>query len=247
MINHHQAAHSLVQEILTPGSSNSVELHTNIFLWYTRLDILVGLIRGTEVSLSREWYVGKEKYDARQAALDPDDLAKQLASVVSMNRRFGMEMVSLYAEMTRGVISSNRLIEKNDQLDQLMTRAKSTVEHHVHGENMINSCPNQQSLAEKGIVDSGVSCGQRQDMSLEVKYTWIDLLSTEMTFKYLKMLFTKQPLRPELQELASQQYQLLEAFDRCPINEERHCIALLEDGLEKFCMDKNMRNKEERN
>lgn len=112
LINHHQAAHSLVREILTPDSSNSVELHTDIFLWYTRLDILVGLIRGTEVSLSREWYVGKEKYDARQAALDPDDLAKQLASVVSMNRRFGMEMVSLYAEMTRGVISSNRLIEK---------------------------------------------------------------------------------------------------------------------------------------
>ena len=112
MINHHQAAHSLVQEILTPGSSNSVELHTNIFLWYTRLDILVGLIRGTEVSLSRVWYVGKEKYDARQAALDSDDLAKQLASIVSMNRRFGMEMVSLYTEMTRGVISSNRLIEK---------------------------------------------------------------------------------------------------------------------------------------
>lgn len=75
-------------------------------------------------------------------------------------------------------------------------------------------------------MDSGVSCGQRQDMSLEVKYTWVDLLSTEMTFKYLKMLFTKQPLRPELQELASQQYQLLEAFDRCPINEERHCIAI---------------------
>ena len=88
-----------------------MELHTDIFLWYTRLDILVGLIRGTEVSLSREWYVGKEKYDARQAALDSDDLAKQLASIVSMNRRFGMEMVSLYTEMTRGVNSRRDLIK----------------------------------------------------------------------------------------------------------------------------------------
>jgi hypothetical protein len=56
-----------------------VELHANIFLWYGRLDILVGLIRCTEVSLRREWYVCREDYDARQVAHDPDDLAKQPA------------------------------------------------------------------------------------------------------------------------------------------------------------------------
>lgn len=69
LIDHHRAAHALMQELLTPESSNANELHTNIFLWYARFDVVVGILAGTETVLSRDWYMAKEQYDAEQAAL----------------------------------------------------------------------------------------------------------------------------------------------------------------------------------
>jgi hypothetical protein len=105
--------------------------------------------------------------------------------VASMNRRrLGMKMVSIYPKMSQGVISMNRVNEQKSKLDQLMGRAKSTVKHPVNGGN---------------IMDTDMPSSLCQDISLEVSYTWIDLLSAEITFKYLMMLSTKQPLRLELQ------------------------------------------------
>ncbi|KAJ5337320.1 uncharacterized protein N7506_005342 [Penicillium brevicompactum] len=121
------------------------------------------------MSLSREWYVGKGNYDSRQAANNPDDLAKQLALVASMNRRF-------------------------DKFGQLMGRAKSTLEHHVTGGNMVHFILIEQDLRTDNIIDAVAPRCLCNDISLEVNYTWVDLLSTKMTFKYLTMLFTKQPI-----------------------------------------------------
>ncbi|KAJ5485220.1 hypothetical protein N7539_005208 [Penicillium diatomitis] len=102
LVDHHQAAHALMRELLTPDSSNMIDLHTNIFLWYARFDVVAGILAGTETILSRDWYIAKEQYDAQQAALYPDDPNKQLAYVASINRRFGLDMASLYAKLSRG-------------------------------------------------------------------------------------------------------------------------------------------------
>ncbi|KAI3059594.1 transcriptional regulator family: Fungal Specific TF [Aspergillus niger] len=40
LIVHHQAAHALVWEILMPEFANMNELHSNIFAWYVRFDVL---------------------------------------------------------------------------------------------------------------------------------------------------------------------------------------------------------------
>jgi hypothetical protein len=118
LIDHHQAAHALMRELLTPESSNLIELHTNIFLWYARFDVVAGILAGTEAILGRDWYMAKEQYDANQAALYPDDPSKQLALVASINRRFGLDMASLYAKLSRGMIPM-------DQFAQQKTRSNN--------------------------------------------------------------------------------------------------------------------------
>lgn len=102
-----------MQNILTPESTNIVELHTNIFRWYARFDVVIGMVAGTEALLPREWYIGKETYDAEQAAVYPNDHAKQLALVASINRRCLQEMASLYARFSDDVISLDQFIVQN--------------------------------------------------------------------------------------------------------------------------------------
>jgi hypothetical protein len=78
LVDHQQAAHTLMCELLTPQTILTNELHRQIFIWYGLLDITVGLLAGNETILSRDWYATVEEYDAEQAATNPNDIWKQI-------------------------------------------------------------------------------------------------------------------------------------------------------------------------
>ncbi|KAJ5081687.1 hypothetical protein NUU61_009951 [Penicillium alfredii] len=225
LIDHHQAAHALMRELLTPESANLYELHNNIFLWYARFDVVAGILAGTETILSRDWYLAKEQYDAEQAALYPDDPSKQLALVASINRRFGLDMASLYAKLSRGLIPMDEFAVQNGLLGQTIERAKTILKGFNESEYTVRDYPHKQPLAQDDIVDPYVPGGLHRGPLWEINSAWIDILSTETMFKYQTMLALKQPLLPELQTLAFEQCRLIETIDRWPDKESGYCIA----------------------
>lgn len=225
LIDHHQAAHALMRGLLTPESSNVNELHTNIFLWYARFDVVAGILAGTEAILSRDWYIAKEEYDAEQAALYPEDPNKQLVLVASINRRFGLDMASLYAKLSRGMIPMDEFAEQNERLGQTMERAKNILRQFENSEYVVRSYPNHQPLTDDDIVDPYVPGVLHRGPLWDANYAWIDLLSTDTMFKYQTMLSLKQPLLPELQSLAIDQCRLIETIDRWPDKENGYCIG----------------------
>lgn len=216
LIDHHQAAHALMRELLTPESSSLLELHTNIFLWYARFDVVAGILAGTEAILSREWYIAKEQYDAEQAALYPGDPSKQLALVASINRRFGLDMASLYAKLSRGMIPFEDFAAQNAQLGETMERAKNILRAFDDSEYSVQSYPNKQPLTDDDIVDPYVPGTIHQGPLWDANYAWIDLLSTETMFKYQTMLSLRQPLLPDLQRLGFEQCRLIDTIERWP-------------------------------
>lgn len=225
LIDHHQAAHALMQELLTPESTNVMELHANIFLWYARFDVVVGILAGTEAIVSRDWYIAKEQHDAEQAALYPSDPYKQLALVASINRRFGLDMASLYAKLSRGMIPIDEFAAQNEQLGQTMERAKNIMRAFEDSEYKVRSFPNPQPLTDDDIVDPYVPGIIHQGPLWDANYAWIDLLSTETMFKYQTMLSLRQPLLPDIQRLGFEQCRLIEAIERWPDRGNGHCIG----------------------
>lgn len=243
MVDHHQAAYALMQELVTPESSNLVELHTNIFLWYARFDVVVGILAGTEAVLGRDWYIGKEQYDAEQAALYPDDPNKQLALVASINRRFGLDMASLYAKLSRGMIPMDQFAQQNEQLGQTMETAKNILKQFDGNEDTVRSYPNQQPLTDDDIVDPYVPGRIWQGPLWDANYVRIDLLSTELMFKYQTMLALKQPLLPDLQRLAFEQCELMETISRWPNRGNGFCIAFKNSiGLSSMFLPKDTKH-----
>jgi len=214
-----------MRELLTPESVNLIELHTNIFLWYARFDVVVGILAGTEAILSRDWYVAKEQYDEEQAALYPDDSYKQLVLVASINRRFGLDMASLYAKLSRGMIPMDEFAEQNDKLGQTLERAKDILRQFDDSEYTVYSYPNKQPLTEADIVDPYTPGTIHRGPLWDANYAWIDLLSTATMFKYQSMLTLQQPLLPELAQLALDQCRLIETIDRWPDRGNGHCIG----------------------
>ncbi|RAH40541.1 Zn(II)2Cys6 transcription factor [Aspergillus brunneoviolaceus CBS 621.78] len=225
LIDHHQAAHALMRELLTPGSINTNELHQHIFLWYARFDVVAGILAGNEAVLSREWYVAKEEYDAQQAANDPGNVDKQLAWAMSINRRFGLEMASLYAKLSRGMIPIDEFIVQNELLGQTLDRMRSILVQFQDSEYTVRDYPHRVPLTEDDVVDPYVPGGMHYGPLWEVNVVWIDYLSTKAMFKYQSFLALRQTSITELEELSLEQCRLMESVDRWPGKENGAIMA----------------------
>lgn len=225
LVSHHQAAHALVREILTPQSINTNELHSHIFVWYSRFDLVAGILAGNEAVLDREWYMAKEHQDAQQAALYPNDPDKQIDLAISINRRFGLDMASLYAKLSRGMISIDEFIIQNNSLAKGLERMRDILMAFEGSEHVVRSYPNRKPLTEKDTFDPYVPGGLYQGPLWRLNYAWIDYLSTRTMFLYQSFLTLQQPPLSELQSLALEQCRLIEAIERWPEKENGYIYA----------------------
>lgn len=219
LIDHHQAAHALVRELMTPESINLSELHSYIFIWYARFDVSAGLLGGNETILGREWYISKEEYDSEQAALYPDDVQKQLAFAMSIIRRSGLDMASLYAKHARRLISMEEFVAQNDTLSRTMDRVKDILHSYDDSEHRVTFYPHQQPLTDDDFVDPYLPGGFYQGPLWPANYVWLDYLGTVTMFKYQSLLALGHPPISEMQSLAKEQCRLIETFDRWPQKE----------------------------
>ncbi|KAE8372714.1 hypothetical protein BDV26DRAFT_273513 [Aspergillus bertholletiae] len=225
LIDHHQAAHALMRELLSPESITTNELHGQIFPWYARFDVVAGILAGNEMVLNREWYIAKENYDAQQAAKYPEDAFKQLNLAASINRRFGLEMASLYAKLSRGMIPIDEFIVQNDQLGQALEKIRDILMQFHNSEYTIWQYPDRQPLSEDDIVDPYVPGGMHRGPLWDVNVAWIDYYSTKAMFKYQSLLSVRQSSPSELQQLALEQSRLIEAIERWPEKENGYMFT----------------------
>ena len=191
LINHYQAAKVLMLDLLTLESINSNEIHLNIFLWYSRFDVLSALLSMREPSLPVDWYRAKEKYDASQAGQCPNDLTKRLTLVASIIRRAGAEMASVYSNLSQGKLTLTDFSLLNIDLHEILGSAKELLQNP--------SCDS--ALMDKGALR-------------DINHAWVDYLAWEAMLKYQTMVILKQPLSSELRELAQRQRDLIERIDK---------------------------------
>ncbi|KAE8151294.1 putative Zn(II)2Cys6 transcription factor [Aspergillus avenaceus] len=215
-IDHHQAAHALMHELLTPESVTTNELHAQIFIWYARFDVTSGILAGNEMVLGREWYMTKEIHDAHEAASHPGDTLKNLRYAASILRRFGLEMASLYAKLSRGIMPIDEFIAENDKLDHLLDKVKSVLDTFHGSEYTVWDFPNKQPLTEDDIVDPYVPGSIYRGPLWDVNVLWADYYATKSMFKYQSLLSLKQSSFSELEDVATTLCRLIETLTRWP-------------------------------
>ena len=225
MIDHHQASHALMRELLTPESVTSNELHGYIFTWYARFDVVAGILAGNEMVLGREWYIAKEEHDAQQAAMYPGDARLQSSLSLSIVRRSGLDMASLYAKLSRGLISMDDFKTQNELLAQTYERVRRILKSFDHSDSTVTSYPHKEPLTDDDIVDPYVPGGLHHGPSWEINFAWIDYLGTATMFKLQSSLTLGHPPMSELAELAIEQCRMIETIERWPHRENGYMIS----------------------
>ncbi|PLB37736.1 putative C6 finger domain protein [Aspergillus candidus] len=224
LIDHHQAAHALVQEVLTLDSITTNPLHGHIFLWYSRFDLIAGILAGNEVVLGREWYVAKEDHDAFVAARSPDDPDKQLALVESITRRFGLEMASLFAKLRRNLIQLDEFNRQSKYLEQMLDRIHGILELLRAPEWTVQEYPHRVPLTDDDVVDPYVPGGLLYGPYWDVNYAWIEYHSVKAMFKYQLSSLTHSPVE-ELKVIEVEVCRLIESIHRWPDKENGYMYA----------------------
>lgn len=225
LISHHHAAHALMHELLTPESINTNDLHSHIFQWYARFDVVAGMLAGSEAILSRDWYMAKEEHDAQLAALYPHDTQQQINLAGSINRRFGLDMASLYAKLSSGMISIDEFVAQNGILGQTLERMKDILVAVDDPEHIVQAYPNQQPLTDNDPFDPYVPGVLHQGPLWRLNFAWIDYLSTKTMYLYQSFRALQQPPMFELENLALEQCRLVEAITRWPEKENGYFLS----------------------
>ncbi|KAL4917300.1 hypothetical protein BDW62DRAFT_184158 [Aspergillus aurantiobrunneus] len=224
LVDHHQAAHVLIRELLTPESASVDDIHRHLFEWYARFDIVAGIVSGNEMVLERYWYIAREEYDAKEAANHMDDIEKQLALTSSINRRFGLEMASLCAKLSRGMIEFGEFIVQNEQLGQSLERIKEILTRFAT-KYVIECYPNQKPLTEEDIVNPYLPGGLHYGPLWDANFAWIDYYSTKAMFKFQFLMATQQGSMEELLCLSYEQARLIETIERWPDKEKGYVFG----------------------
>ncbi|KAL4797097.1 hypothetical protein BDV19DRAFT_359701 [Aspergillus venezuelensis] len=224
LVEHQQAAHALIRELLTPESASSDIDHRHLFEWYARFDVVAGIVSGNELVLGREWYITREEYDAQEATKYPDDIQKQLSLTASINRRFGLEMASLYAKLSNGMIEFGEFIVENEKLGESLERVSNILRGYAK-EWVVEDYPNRKPLTEDDFVDPYVPGGLHYGPYWDVNFSWIDYWSSMAMWKYQFMMATQQGAMEELLAFALEQARLIESMERWPDKEKSYVFG----------------------
>ena len=216
-------------ELLTISSINTDPLHRSIFEWHARFDVMASILADSEAILSRDWYIAREEHDAEQATKDPESVFKQLILINSINRRLGMDMASLQARLSNGMVSLDQYALFNLQLAHRMHALRSRLHQLNDPEHTVVSFPNREPLTDDDIVDPYVPGILHTGPLWDLNFAWLDFHATELMFNFKSYTSLRHRSLIQPARLAKQAFdicQLAEAVDRWPDMENGYLVSL---------------------
>ena len=224
LVGHHAAAHQMLLAMYKPdptgGRSSIMETETtrNIFSWYTRFDVIAGLLGGNETILDRHWYVVcQDWYASHVDEDDMEDIDSRFQALTAGNRLIGMDMASLFSRMGRGQITIEDFKTQNEQLRQRLGWVKSEAQKLNDAYYTVTDFPWRKPLTMADIVDPYIPGGLFEKALWHLNFVWIDWYAIELMHQYQTSMILQEPIPVErLQPLALEQCRIYEAINRYP-------------------------------
>jgi Fungal specific transcription factor domain/Fungal Zn(2)-Cys(6) binuclear cluster domain len=216
LCGHHRAAHHLLLELYTPQTILQTETGRQIFAWYSRFDVIAGLMGGNQTVLGREWYVKFQAYYEDQIDPEDFDIENSLAAASAATRLIGMDMAALFSQLPEGAISIQEFTEQNEKLSQRILHLRERIETLNDGYYTVHDFPDQQKLGPEDIVDPYKPGGLFKDEFWPLNYLWIDWYGVYQMHTLQTMTTLQQPVPPIMEALSLDQCRIFEAIERWP-------------------------------
>lgn len=213
---HHRAAHHLLLELYTPQTILQTETGRQIFAWYSRFDVIAGLMAGNQTVLGREWYLEFQAYYEDQTDPEYFDIENSLAAASAATRLIGMDMAALFSALPRGSITIPEFTVQSEKLSQRILHLRERLEALNDGYYTVHEFPDQLPLGPEDIVDPYKPGGLFRDAFWPLNYLWIDWYGVYQMHTMQTMAILGQPFPAEMELLSLDQCRIFEAIERWP-------------------------------
>jgi Fungal specific transcription factor domain len=171
---HHHAAHYLLLELYTPQTILQSGTSRQIFAWYSRFDVIAGLMAGNDTVLGRKWYIEWQAYYEEQIDPEDFDIENSLAAASATARLIGMDMAALFSQLPQGLISIQEFMMQSEKLEQRILQLRERIEVLNDRYHTILEFPNQVPLTSDDIVNPYRPGGLFRDAFWPLNHSWID-------------------------------------------------------------------------
>jgi Fungal specific transcription factor domain/Fungal Zn(2)-Cys(6) binuclear cluster domain len=217
---HHRAAHHLLVELYTPQTILQTETGRQIFAWYSRFDVIAGLMAGNQTVLGRDWYVEFQAYYEDQIDPEEFDIENNMSAASAATRLIGMDMAALFSQLPQGAISIQEFTVQSEKLAQRIFHLRERIETLNDGYYTVLEFPDQKPLGLDDIVDPYKPGGLFKDAFWPLNYLWIDWYAVYQMYTLATTTILQQSSPPEMEALSLDQCRILEAIERWPASPE---------------------------
>lgn len=206
----------MLLELYTPQNIHIDEFHRHILSWYARYDVMAGLMSGNSMVLSREWYTADEEFSMQDSIDHPHDMRKKVMAWGARSRRIGMDMASLNAKMSSGLVSTEQFLEEKKIVDDNLELHGQFLETMKDSRYLVLSYPHQKPLEPSDIFDPYVPGVIYGDELWEVNFCNMELVTATILHKFQTGMALQNLDHAELKDMAMEQARRIETLDRWP-------------------------------
>ena len=203
----------MLLELYSSQSIMETELRRKILAWYSRFDLMSGLMSGNETVLGREWFVVTEQYYRQQSLSYPMSIDYKIEAAIAKHRLTATDLALLFAQLARGIVTMEDFLRESDKFSENIRNWKQNLDPVFQDRSYLVYDFEGKQRDVDDIVDPYKPGGIYKGALFAFNFMLIDWLAMSLMHRHRLALLLKQPQAPELQEMALEICRLFETIE----------------------------------
>lgn len=192
------------------------EVRRKILAWYSRFDVMGGLMSGYQTVLGREWFVATENYYQQQSLSYPNSIDYKIEATIAKHRLLAVDLALLFAQLPRGAITIEKFERESDKFADQIKTWKEKLDPIFRDPSYLVQSFDGKERAPEDIVDPYLPGGLYKGALFTFNFMLIDWHAINLMHGYKTASLLKRPLPSELSEIALDICRLFEAIEYWP-------------------------------
>ena len=191
-------------------------MRRKILAWYSRFDVMGGLMSGYQTVLGREWFVATENYYQQQSLSYPNSIDYKIEATIAKHRLLAVDLALLFAQLPRGAITIETFERESDKFTEQIKTWKEKLDPIFRDPSYLVQSFEGKERAPEDIVDPYLPGGLYKGALFTFNFMLIDWHAINLMHGYKTASLLKRPLPRELSEIALEICRLFEAIEYWP-------------------------------
>ncbi|KAF1982661.1 hypothetical protein K402DRAFT_314006, partial [Aulographum hederae CBS 113979] len=151
LMSHQKAACQIMTELWNPQTIMQNDTLRKTLAWYSRFDVIAGMLAGHSTILGRDWFSRSYDYFSHIAQKHPDNIGILYEQLFSWSRLCGYDIAVLFARKAKGLVSDEEYTAERSRLEDEVCHWQSKLSPKLTDPS--NQIPNDPNLSHQQTSD----------------------------------------------------------------------------------------------